>query len=152
MTETTAPSIRRQLVGGALRRYREAFGASLADAAEVLRLVIAEAALHQAVGTAAVMRQQAACLAALAESAQVDLRVVPFGGMIHPAPDLGALSILRFGENVRGGSAVYLPGAAAGQFLTGSDASPYLRAWEELRDVALSVEESCALLRKLALV
>ena len=32
----TAPPIRRQLVGGALRHYREGFGASLVDAASAL--------------------------------------------------------------------------------------------------------------------
>jgi transcriptional regulator with XRE-family HTH domain len=195
-------------VGGTLRRYREAFGATLADAAEVLgcgvskvsrmeagergirpdelrlllteygiddgdthaalmiiadpgrvtgwdgtralRVVISEAALHQSVGSPAVMRQQVTYLAALAESAQVDLQVVPFGAVIHPAPDLGALSILLFGEAPAGISVTYLPGASAGQLLTGSDASPYLHSWEELRACALAPEESGALLRQLA--
>jgi hypothetical protein len=96
------------------------------------------------------MRQQAAHLAAVAESAKVDLRVAPFTALMHPAPDLGALSILRFGTASSGISVAYLPGAATGQLLTGTHASGYVHAWEQLHACALIPEESVALLRQFA--
>jgi transcriptional regulator with XRE-family HTH domain len=122
----------------------------LMDGTHALRVIIGEAALHQVVGGPVVMRQQVTYLAALAESAQVDLQVIPFDALTHPAPDLGALSVLQFGQAQAGLSVAYLPGAAAGQLFTGSDASPYLHAWEQLQACALAPEESVTLLRQLA--
>jgi transcriptional regulator with XRE-family HTH domain len=122
----------------------------LMDSARTLCVVISEAALHQVVGGPAVMRQQVTHLAALTESTQVDLQVIPFDALTHPAPDLGALSILRFGQAQAGLCVAYLPGAAAGQLFTGGDASPYLHAWEQLQACALAPEESVTLLRQLA--
>ena len=122
----------------------------LLDGTRVLHAVISEAALLQAVGQPAVMRQQAAYLAALSESAQVVLQVVSFSAIIHPVPDLGAMSVLRFGQPSAGISVAYLPGAATGQLVVGPDASAYVRAWEQLRACALTPDESVALLRQLA--
>jgi hypothetical protein len=75
---------------------------------------------------------------------------VPFGVVVHPVPDLGAMSVLWFGQPSAGLSVAYLAGAATGQFLAGNDASAYVRAWEQLRACALSPDESVALLRQLA--
>ena len=122
----------------------------LLDGTRTLHAVISEAALRQAVGRPAVMRQQAAYLAALSESAQVDLQVVPFCAVIHPVPDLGAMSVLWFGQPSADIGVVYLPGAATGQFLVGNDASAYVHAWEQLCACALTPDESVALLRQLA--
>ncbi len=122
----------------------------LLDGTRAVKAVISEAALLQAAGPPAVMRQQAAYLAALSESAQVDLQVVPLRTVIHPVPDLGAMSVLRFGQPPAGISVAYLPGAATGQLLAGDDASGYVRAWEQLRACALTPGESVALLRRLA--
>jgi transcriptional regulator with XRE-family HTH domain len=122
----------------------------LLSGARALRVVIGEAALHQAAGRPPVMRQQAAHLAALAESTRVDLRVVPFTALMHPAPELGALSIPRFGTASSGINVACLPGAATGQILTGTHASGYVHAWEQLRACALTPEESAALLRQFA--
>ncbi len=76
--------------------------------------------------------------------------VISEAALHQAAPDLGALSILRFGEALAGISVAFVPGAAAGQLLAGSDASPYLRAWEELRSCALAPQESGALPRQIA--
>lgn len=124
--------------------------ARLLDGTRVVQVVLSEAVLHQAPGRPAVMRQQLAHLAALGESAQVVLQVVPFSAFIHTAPDLGALTILRFGRAPAGISLACLPGTATGQFLTGTGASFYVRAWEQLRACALSLDESVALLRQRA--
>ena len=91
-----------------------------------------------------------AYLAALSESAQADLQVVPFSALIHPVPDLGALSILRFGQAPVGVGVACLPGAAAGQFLTGDDASACVRDWEQLRACALTPDDSATLLHQRA--
>jgi hypothetical protein len=122
--------------------------AELLSGSRVLHVVISEAVLHQAAGRPPVMRQQAAHLATFAESARVDLRVVPFNALMHPAPDLGALSILRFGTAPSAISAAYLPGAATGQLLTGTHASGFVHAWEQMRACALTPDESVALLRQ----
>ena len=122
----------------------------LMDGTRTLRVVISEAAVRQVVGGPAVMRQQVGHLVAVGESAQVGLQVLPFDGLIHPAPDLGALSIVYFGKAQADLSAAYLPGATAGQLFTGTDAFPYFHAWEQLEAYALAPEESAALLRQLA--
>jgi transcriptional regulator with XRE-family HTH domain len=124
--------------------------AELLSGTRILHVIISEAALHQAVARPMVMRQQATHLAALAESTQVDLQVVPFTTPMHPAPDLGALTILRFGSAPSAINAAYLPGAATGQFLTGTHASGYVSVWEQLRACALTPEESVALLLQFA--
>jgi transcriptional regulator with XRE-family HTH domain len=114
-----------------------------------LKAVISEAALHQAVGRPPVMRQQAAHLAGLIETGRVDLRVLPFGALAHPAPGSGSVTILRVG-GPSGVHIAYLPGVAVSQFLTGEDAAPCIRTWEQLRVYALSCGESAGLLRRLA--
>jgi transcriptional regulator with XRE-family HTH domain len=122
--------------------------AQLLSGTRTLHAVISEAVLHQAAARPMVMRQQAAHLATLAESTQVDLRVVPFNDLMHPALDLGALSILHFGTPPLRISAAYLPGTTTGQLLTGTHASGYVHAWEQLHACALTPEESAALLRQ----
>jgi transcriptional regulator with XRE-family HTH domain len=122
---------------------------AILNRARDLRAVISEAALHQAVGRPSVMRQQAAHLAYLSETGQVDLQVLPFGALVHPAPASGSMNILRVGGPF-GIPVVYLPGLAASQFLAAEDAAPHIRAWEQLRMYALSCDESAALLRKMA--
>jgi transcriptional regulator with XRE-family HTH domain len=122
---------------------------AILDGTRDLKAVISEAALHQAVGHRAVMRQQAAHLADLSETGRVDLRVLPFGALAHPAPASGSMTILRVG-GPSGISVVYLPGIAVSQFLVAEDAALHIRTWEQLRMYALSCGESAELLRRLA--
>ena len=122
---------------------------AILDGMRELKAVISEAALRQQVGPRAVMRQQAAHLAGLSETGQVDLQVLPFGALAHPAPDSGSMTILRVG-GPSGIAVAYLPGIAASQFLTAGDAARHVRAWEQLRMHALDCGESAELLRKLA--
>ncbi len=119
---------------------------AILDGTRDIQAVISEAALHQAVGSSGVMRQQAAHLAGLAETGQVDLQVMPFAALAHPAPASGSMAILRIGAI----SIACLPGITASQFMTGADAALHVRAWEQLRACALSGGESARLLRKLA--
>jgi transcriptional regulator with XRE-family HTH domain len=123
--------------------------ATLLDGTRTVHVVVSEAALLQAAGRPPVMRQQMAHLAILTESAQVVLQVVPFSALSHPAPDLGAMTVLRFGQPCAGIAIVHLPGAGTGQLLAGDDASAYVRAWEQLSGCALTPQESLALLRQL---
>jgi len=122
---------------------------AILDGNRDLRVVISEAALHQSVGRPLVMRQQAAHLASLSETGQVDLQVLPFRALAHPAPASGSMNILRVGGPF-GIPVVYLPGIAASQFLAAEDAALHIRAWEQLRMYALSCDESVVLLRKTA--
>jgi transcriptional regulator with XRE-family HTH domain len=123
---------------------------AILDGTRDLKAVISEAALRQMVGRPSVMRQQAAHLAALSESGRVEVQVLPFRALAHPAPASGSVTILRFGGT--GGIPVaWLDGIAGSQFLAAEDAAPCIRAWEQLRMYALSREESAALLRRLAI-
>jgi len=119
------------------------------DGARDLRAVITEAALSQATGRHEVMRQQAAHLARLAEARRVDIRVLPFDAPAHPAPAIGAVSILSFSATA-GISVAHVPGITTRQFLTGKVAARCAHTFEQLRANALPPEESIAFLRNLA--
>lgn len=121
---------------------------AIVDGTRDLRAVVTEAALHQAVGRLQVMQQQAAHLADLAEGRRVAIHVLPFGALAHPAPAIGAVSVLRFGT--AGISVAHVPGIITGQFLTGKVAARCAYTWEQLRACALPQEESIAFLRDLA--
>jgi transcriptional regulator with XRE-family HTH domain len=121
---------------------------AILDGTRDLQAVITEAALHQAVGRHEVMRQQAAHLTGLAEERRVDIHVLPFGALAHPAPSIGAVSVLRFSATA-GISVAHVPGITTGQFLTGKVAARCARTFDQLRASALPHEESIAFLRSL---
>ena len=82
-----------------------------------LAVVIGEAALHQVVGGAEVMRAQMACLAEMASTClQITIQVLPFASGPHPAIATGPLSILRFAD-APGLGVVHLPGPNGGILL-----------------------------------
>lgn len=121
---------------------------AILDGTRDLQAVVTEAALLQAVGRDQILQQQAAHLAGLAEQRRVGIHVLPFGALAHPAPAIGAVSILRF--STAGTSVAHVPGIITGQFLTGKVASRCARTWEQLRACALPTEASIAFLRNLA--
>jgi len=122
---------------------------AILDGTRDLAAVITEAALRQAVGRPYVLQQQAAHLAGLAEAGWVDIHILPLGALAHPAPTIGAFSILRFSATA-GISVAHVPGITTGQFLTGKTAARCAHTFEHLRAYALPQEESIAFFRTLA--
>jgi transcriptional regulator with XRE-family HTH domain len=116
-----------------------------------VRLVIGEAALHQRVGSKAVMEEQLAHLAHVAaDSGAVTVHVLPFDSGAHAAAGDGSLAILRFIEEP-GLGLVHLGGIGGGVCLEGQgDVAAYTRVFEQLQAFALSPAQSALLLRGMA--
>jgi transcriptional regulator with XRE-family HTH domain len=115
-----------------------------------LAVVIAEGALHQQVGGADVMRGQLTRLAELSGSSRLSIQVLPFAAGAHPAFDAGGLTILIFAEAPDLGI-VHLPGISGGRYLEDrDDVARHGIAFSRIRDAALSVPASAAMLRRLA--
>jgi transcriptional regulator with XRE-family HTH domain len=116
-----------------------------------VNVVIGEGVLHQDVGGPDVMRTQLARLAALADqgaAAGVELRILPFSAGAYAASGCGAMTILRFAETP-GLGIVHLAALSGGVSLEGrDDVTRYLRAFAQLRAVALSPVASARLLRE----
>ncbi len=113
-----------------------------------VRLIIGQAALHQQVGSEAVMDEQLTVLArAAADSGTVTVQVLPFDCGAHVAAGDGSLAILQVGE-VPGLGLVHLGGIGGGVCLEGpGDLANYAQAFEQLRAFALSPAQSALLLR-----
>jgi transcriptional regulator with XRE-family HTH domain len=116
-----------------------------------VRVVIGEAALHQRVGSEAVMDEQLAQLAQVAaDSGAVTVQVLPFESGAHAAAGDGSLAILQFIEAPELGL-VHLGGIGGGVCLEGQDdLAAYTRVFEQLRAFALSPAQSALLLRGMA--
>jgi transcriptional regulator with XRE-family HTH domain len=116
-----------------------------------VRLVIGEAALHQRVGSEAVMQEQLAHLAHVAaDSGAVTVQVLPFESGAHAAAGDGSLAILRFTEE-RDLGLVHAGGIGGGVCLEGrDDLAAYTRVFEQLQAFALSPAQSALLLRGMA--
>jgi transcriptional regulator with XRE-family HTH domain len=125
-----------------------------------LEFVIAEAALHQVVGGAAVMRPQLARLAGLAsasgasekpDAGGLTLQVLPFAAGAYAAGS-GSMTILRFADTP-GLGVVHLPGAGVSGGISledPADLARYVRAFAQLRAAALTPAASARLLRDMA--
>jgi len=134
----------------------------LAERSPRLEFVIAEAALHQVVGGAGVMRPQLARLAGLAsasgaagkpggDGASVSLQVLPFAAGAYAAGS-GSMTILRFADTP-GLGVVHLPGAGMSGGISledPADLARYIRAFAQLRAAALTPAASAVLLRDMA--
>ena len=129
----------------------------LAERSPRLEFVIAEAALHQVVGGAAVMRPQLARLAGLAGAgsghggASLSLQVLPFAAGAYAA-GCGSMAILRFADTP-GLGVVHLAGAglSGGVSLADpGDVARYIRAFAQLRAAALTPAASARLLGDMA--
>ena len=116
-----------------------------------VRLVIGEAALHQQVGSQAVMNKQIAALAeAAADSSNITVQILAFDSGAHAAAGDGSLAFVQFAE-APGLGIVHLGGINGGVCLEGpGDLAAYVRAFEQLRSFALSPAQSALLLRGMA--
>jgi len=128
----------------------------LAERRPRLEFVVGEAALHQSVGGADVMRQQLARLAALAERSAgptvpgLSLRVLPFTAGANAAAGSGPMTILRF-ANPPGLGVIHLPALCGGVSLEGrDDVACHIRAFTHLRTAALTPVASARMLRAMA--
>ena len=127
----------------------------LGELAPRLEFVLTEAALHQEVGGAAVMRPQLNKLATVAAAAvdvpgRISIRVLPFTAGAYAAAGCGAMTMLRFMAAPDIG-VIHLSGLAGGVSLEGRDTlARYLRAFSELRAAALTPAASARLLRAVA--
>ena len=120
-----------------------------------LEFVVGEAALHQSVGGAEVMRRQLAQLAALADGSTraavpgVSLQVLPFTAGADAAGS-GPMTILRFADPP-GLGVIHLPALCGGVSLEGrEDVACHIRAFAHLRTAALTSAASATLLRAMA--
>jgi len=125
--------------------------AILEEGGAEVRLIIGQAALHQQVGSAAVMDEQLRALArTAADSGSVTVQVLPFDSGAHAAAGEGSVSILQF-ERAPGLGLVHLGGIGGGVCLEGqSDLGVYAGAFEQLRAFAQGPAQSALLLRGMA--
>ncbi len=116
-----------------------------------LAVIIGEAALHQAVGSTAVMQTQLARLAEMtATCQQITLQVLQFASGPHPAGASGPLSILRFADAPSLG-VVHLPSPNGGIFLDSPpDVASHARAFTLMSSSALTPAPTAQLLRDMA--
>jgi transcriptional regulator with XRE-family HTH domain len=109
-----------------------------ADAPEVWAIVD-EAALHRVVGGAEVMRTQLLALIEASRRPKVVLQVVPFEAGAHPGMD-SAFTLLHLEEVA---DVVYVEGLIGQFFLqSANDLARYRRAFDQLRAIALSPNDS----------
>lgn len=121
-----------------------------------LEFVVGEAALHQMVGGAEVMRPQLARLAALADATAgaavpgLSLQVLPFSAGAYAAAGSGSMAILRFADTP-GLGVIHLAALSGGVSLEGRDnLARYTRVFAQLRTAALTPAASARLLRAMA--
>jgi transcriptional regulator with XRE-family HTH domain len=131
----------------ALARQR----AILREGGPEVHLIIGQAALHQQVGSAAVMSEQLSALIRAAEdSGAVTVQVLPFDAGAHAAAGEGSLAILQFDQAPDLGL-VHLGGIGGGVCLEAqNDLGSFTRAFERLRGCALSPKRSALMLRGMA--
>jgi transcriptional regulator with XRE-family HTH domain len=124
----------------------------LAERGPRLEFVIAEGALHQVVGGAAVMRPQLARLADLASAggASLSVQVLPFTAGAYAAAGCGSMAVLRFADTP-GLGVIHLAALSGGVSLEGQDeVARYVRTFAQLRAAALTPTASARLLRDMA--
>ena len=138
----------REGAAGAVIARRQAI---LVERPSEVHLVIGQAALHQQVGSRAVMDEQLSTLAAAAgDGGTVTVQVLPFESGAHAAAGDGSLAILRF-AGAPGLGLVHLGGIGGGVCLEGrGDLQACERVFDQLRAFALSPAQSALLPRGLA--
>ena len=106
-----------------------------------LRTIVDEGALHRLVGGPATMRAQLETLADRSRLPHVNIQVIPLEVGAHPGMD-SAFTILQLPDSAVP-DVVYVEGLLGRFFLQSpSDLARYRRAFDLLRDIALSPRES----------
>jgi transcriptional regulator with XRE-family HTH domain len=125
--------------------------AVLAERRPEVHLVIGQAALHQQVGSQAVMDEQLTTLArAAADSGTLTVQVLPFDSGAHAAAGEGTVEIVQF-AGAPGHGLVHLGSIGGGTCLEGEDdLAAHASTFEQLRSFALSPAQSALLLRGMA--
>jgi transcriptional regulator with XRE-family HTH domain len=138
---------RRSAVEAVAARQR----AVLREGGPEVRLIVGQAALHQRVGSAAVMDEQLQALSRVAgDSGSVTVQVLPFESGAHAAAGEGSVSILRF-DQTPGLVLVHLGGIGGGVCLEGqADLGTYAGVFEQVRAFAQGPARSALLLRGMA--
>lgn len=116
-----------------------------------VRLIMGEAALHQQVGSEAVMNEQLEHLARIAaDDGNVTVHLLAFEAGAHAAAGDGSLAIVQLPGRPDLG-VVHLGGIGGGVCLEGQDdLADYTGVFDQLRAFALSPAQSALLLRGLA--
>ena len=125
--------------------------AILTEGGPEVHLLIGQAALHQQIGSAAVMGEQLSAMAQGAEdSGAVTVQVLPFDAGAHAAAAEGSLAILQFDQAPDLGL-VHLGAIGGGVCLEPqNDLGSYTWAFERLSRCALSPKRSALMLRDIA--
>jgi transcriptional regulator with XRE-family HTH domain len=114
-----------------------------------LRLVLNEAVIRRHVGGGAVMADQLRHLIALSEKEHISIQVLPFSAGAHPGMKTG-FTLLRFPEGFDDMDCVYLENENGGVWQEVLEhVARYSEVFEQLRSMALSHEETSALLASL---
>jgi transcriptional regulator with XRE-family HTH domain len=111
--------------------------------------IVDEAALRRLVGGASVMQAQLKHLLELVASATITLQVIPFGAGAHAGMP-GSFVLMDFGDPMDT-DLIYIDSMAGDLFLeSDADVSRYTSIFDNLRAVALSPDDSAALIAELA--
>lgn len=114
-----------------------------------LHLVLNEAVIRRQVGGEAVMSEQIRHLVALSEKEHITIQVLPFSAGAHPGMKTG-FTLLRFPDGFDDMDCVYLENENGGVWQEVLDhVARYTEVFERVRSMALSPEETSALLASL---
>lgn len=113
----------------------------------VLRAVLNEGALLRAVGGPEVMRHQLAALREASSQPNITIQVIPFSAGAHPAMT-GPFTLLRFSEDAMNTVFIELRGGAIYREKH-EDVERYVDVFRQVSDLALTEEESVALLHEM---
>jgi transcriptional regulator with XRE-family HTH domain len=113
------------------------------------RALLDEAVLHRLVGGSAVMRAQLDVFASFLADRRGSLQVIPFAAGGHASADSN-FDMLEFGEDNRQQPVVYVETLTGALYLKRSaEISRYAETIEYLREAALSVHDSLALITRI---
>jgi transcriptional regulator with XRE-family HTH domain len=119
------------------------------DAGPVLHCILDEGALHRPIGGSAVMRDQLARIVEVAALRKVTFQLIPLAIGAHPALD-GTFVIVQFDEPMIN-DVVYVEGVVGNIYMeSAADLERYNRIFLRLRSIALSPEDSIALVSKIS--
>lgn len=114
-----------------------------------LKVVLNEAVVRRRVGDEEVMREQLRHLAGLSRRPNIEIQVLPFSAGAHPAMKTG-FNLLRFPEGFDDMDCVYLENENGSVWQErAEDVAHYSAVFGELRDQALSIDETRSLLDNL---